>query len=142
MAGEPVLGCFVVVSTAGNRTLSEAPRSRISPSNRPHAWLFHVFSSDAPGRPLTPACSLDEIDEVALGRGAPAVATANAGGRRQLRLSFADQWMSTRHARIERVVGARVFDCVRHVASGEVQAKAEINKHREFQVWAEQGVSL
>jgi altronate dehydratase len=39
-------------------------------------------------------------------------------------------------------VGARVFDFVRRVASGEVQAKAEINKHREFQVWAEQAISL
>jgi hypothetical protein len=27
-------------------------------------------------------------------------------------------------------------------ASGEVQAKAEVQKHREFQVWAEQSVSL
>jgi altronate hydrolase len=28
------------------------------------------------------------------------------------------------------------------VASGQVPAKAEENKHREFQVWAEQTVSL
>lgn len=27
------------------------------------------------------------------------------GGRRRLRLSFPDQWMSTRHARIERTIG-------------------------------------
>jgi len=39
-------------------------------------------------------------------------------------------------------VGARVFDHVRRVASGEVQAKAEEHKHREFQFWAEQTVSL
>jgi altronate hydrolase len=39
-------------------------------------------------------------------------------------------------------VGARVFEHVRRVASGEVQAKAEIHKHREFQFWAEQTVSL
>lgn len=39
-------------------------------------------------------------------------------------------------------VGARVFEHVRRVASGEVVAKAEETKHREFGVWAEQSVSL
>ena len=39
-------------------------------------------------------------------------------------------------------VGARLFDHVRSVASGETLAKAEILKHREFQFWAEQTVSL
>jgi altronate hydrolase len=39
-------------------------------------------------------------------------------------------------------VGKQVFEHVRRVASGEIPAKAEILKHREFQVWAENGVSL
>src|SRR5262245_32280943 len=39
-------------------------------------------------------------------------------------------------------VGARVFDYMRQVAGGEIQTKAEQVKHREFQVWAEQAVSL
>ena len=39
-------------------------------------------------------------------------------------------------------VGARVFEHIRRVASGEVLAKAEVLKHREFQFWAEQTVSL
>src|SRR6266508_5634360 len=39
-------------------------------------------------------------------------------------------------------VGARVFEQVRRVASGEALAKAEEHKHREFQFWAEQTVSL
>ncbi len=39
-------------------------------------------------------------------------------------------------------VGARVFDEMRRVASGEVLTKAEQHKHREFQFWAEQTVSL
>jgi altronate hydrolase len=39
-------------------------------------------------------------------------------------------------------VGKRVFEHIRQVASGEIQAKAEENKHREFQFWAEQTVSL
>ena len=39
-------------------------------------------------------------------------------------------------------VGARVFEHVIRVASGEVLAKAEESKHREFQIWAEQSVSL
>lgn len=39
-------------------------------------------------------------------------------------------------------VGTRLFEHLRRVASGELQAKAEILKHREFQFWAEQTVSL
>lgn len=39
-------------------------------------------------------------------------------------------------------VGTRLFEHLRRVASGEIQAKAEILKHREFQFWAEQTVSL
>ena len=39
-------------------------------------------------------------------------------------------------------VGTRLFEHVRSVASGKIQAKAEILKHREFQFWAEQTVSL
>ena len=39
-------------------------------------------------------------------------------------------------------VGERVFEHIRRVASGEILAKAEENKHREFQFWAEQTVSM
>ena len=39
-------------------------------------------------------------------------------------------------------VGSRVVEHVIRVASGEVLAKAEESKHREFQIWAEQSVSL
>ena len=39
-------------------------------------------------------------------------------------------------------VGTRVFEHLRRVASGDESAKAEILKHREFQFWAEQTVSL
>lgn len=39
-------------------------------------------------------------------------------------------------------VGKRVFEHVCRVASGEVLARAEEHKHREFQFWAEQSVSL
>ena len=39
-------------------------------------------------------------------------------------------------------VGESVFEHLRQVASGDVRAKAEILKHREFQFWAEQTVSL
>ena len=54
--------------------------------------------------PLAAACDLDEIDEVTLGRGELGAATERDGGPLRLRLSFPDQWMSTRHARIERTV--------------------------------------
>lgn len=39
-------------------------------------------------------------------------------------------------------VGERLFQHIRKVASGEIQARAEENKHREFQFWAEQTVTL
>ncbi len=39
-------------------------------------------------------------------------------------------------------VGAKVFSQIVKTASGEITSKAEINKHREFQFWAEQTVSL
>ncbi|MEP7074181.1 MAG: altronate dehydratase family protein [Acidobacteriota bacterium] len=39
-------------------------------------------------------------------------------------------------------VGRRLFEHLRRVASGEIHTKAEILKHREFQFWAEQTVSL
>lgn len=39
-------------------------------------------------------------------------------------------------------VGLEVFEYCRRIASGEIQARAEENRHREFQVWAEQSVSL
>lgn len=39
-------------------------------------------------------------------------------------------------------VGRRVFEHVLRCASGEVLARAEEQKHREFQLWAEQSVSL
>ena len=39
-------------------------------------------------------------------------------------------------------VGKRVFEHICKVASGEVLAKAEILKHREFQFWGEKAVSL
>lgn len=39
-------------------------------------------------------------------------------------------------------VGEQVFEHIKAVASGEVLTKAEENKHREFQFWAEQTVTL
>ena len=39
-------------------------------------------------------------------------------------------------------VGRRVFEHVLRTASGELPARAEEHKHREFQFWAEQSVSL
>ena len=39
-------------------------------------------------------------------------------------------------------VGARVFEQMLRVAGGDTLAKAEQHKHREFQFWAEQTVSL
>ena len=38
--------------------------------------------------------------------------------------------------------GAKVFDHICRVAGGEILAKAEIHKHREFQVWTQSPISL
>jgi altronate hydrolase len=39
-------------------------------------------------------------------------------------------------------VGTQVFEHICRVAGEEVQAKAEVHKHREFQVWTQSAVSL
>jgi altronate hydrolase len=39
-------------------------------------------------------------------------------------------------------VGAGVFDHICRVAGGEALAKAEVHKHREFQVWTQSAISL
>ena len=39
-------------------------------------------------------------------------------------------------------VGQRIFERVIEVAGGTALAHAEVHKHREFQIWAEQSVSL
>ena len=39
-------------------------------------------------------------------------------------------------------VGLRVFDHVLAVAGGRVPARAEVSKHREFQIWGEGAISL
>ena len=39
-------------------------------------------------------------------------------------------------------VGTKAFEHICRVAGGEVQAKAEIHKHREFQVWTQSAISL
>jgi altronate hydrolase len=38
--------------------------------------------------------------------------------------------------------GRRIFQHLRKVASGETPAKAEVHKHREFQIWAERAIAL
>jgi DNA-binding NtrC family response regulator len=102
--------CDVADRDRGNQTRSEATPVRREP-NRPHAWLFHVFSCDAPTAPLAAARDLDEVDQVALVRGEMGAALELDGDRRRLRLGFPDEWMSTRHARIERTVGGfRIVD--------------------------------
>src|SRR6185295_4772719 len=88
-----------------NSTRSEVRGSRRDPSRRSHAWLFHVLSCETPLAPGVAACNLDDVDLVIIGRGAAADATPLDGSHRRLALRFPDQWMSTRHARIERCVG-------------------------------------
>jgi sigma-54 dependent transcriptional regulator, acetoin dehydrogenase operon transcriptional activator AcoR len=86
-----------------NITRSEVKRARRDPSTQLHAWLFHVFSCDSPATPSAAASNLDDVDIVVLGRGSPGAVLIE--DHRRLALGFADQWMSTRHARIERRIG-------------------------------------
>jgi DNA-binding NtrC family response regulator len=88
-----------------NSTRSEVKRLHRDSSAHSHAWLFHVFSCETPKGASAAALRLDDVDAVVLGRGAAGAATPIDGDRRQLALGFADQWMSTRHARIERCIG-------------------------------------
>jgi hypothetical protein len=66
------------VKDSGNRTRSEIAHARRDPSNRSRAWLFHVFSCDAPMAPLAAACDLADVDEVVLGRGELGTAPSSA----------------------------------------------------------------
>jgi len=92
------------VNGADNSTRSEVQRVDRAPSTS-HAWLFHVFSCETPrAASVAPLC-LDDVDAVVFGRGVSGMATPIDGDRRRLALGFADQWMSTRHARIERCIG-------------------------------------
>jgi sigma-54 dependent transcriptional regulator, acetoin dehydrogenase operon transcriptional activator AcoR len=93
------------VNGAENNTRSEVRCARQEPSKQSHVWLFHVFSCETPLAPGVAACNLDDVDVVSIGRGAAADATTLHGSPRRLALRFPDQWMSSRHARIERCVG-------------------------------------
>jgi DNA-binding NtrC family response regulator len=93
------------VNEAKNNTRSEVRCLRRESSKRLHTWLFHVLSCETPMAPVAAACNLDDIDLVALGRSPSLEATLLDGDQRRLRLTFPDQWTSTRHARLERCVG-------------------------------------
>jgi DNA-binding NtrC family response regulator len=71
-----------------------------------HAWLFHVLSCETPMIADAAPHALDDVDLVVLGRGSRTAVTQLDGDRRRLQLCFSDQWMSIRHAHIERRVGA------------------------------------
>jgi DNA-binding NtrC family response regulator len=90
------------VTPEPNPTRSEQAAYRVDAANQPTTWLFHVFSCDDPTAPLGAACQLDDHAAVTLGRGEPGAAPQPDGG---LQLTFADPWMSTQHARLERGLG-------------------------------------
>ncbi|HEX3480453.1 MAG TPA: sigma 54-interacting transcriptional regulator [Kofleriaceae bacterium] len=94
------------MSDEDHRTRSEVKRCRHEPLPRSHAWLVHVVSCETPMTGDAAAYPLDDVDLVVLGRGPRAAVTQVDGDRRCLHLGFPDQWMSIRHARIERRVGA------------------------------------
>src|SRR5256712_13078164 len=92
---------------AASRALSRpGPVKRAPP--RGEACLFFVFQAD---RPLLPGmrCSLAKIDEIAIGRGSERRVTTDG---RRLAVELPDLWVSSRHARLNRVLGAwGIEDC-------------------------------
>src|SRR5262245_39981489 len=101
----PSAGYHRPVTGLENTTRSELKRVHRASSTDSHPWLFHVFSCETPKAASAAAVRLDGVDLVVLGRGAPRTAMPIDGDRRRLALGFPDQWMSTRHARIERCIG-------------------------------------
>jgi transcriptional regulator with AAA-type ATPase domain len=82
---------------------TEEPRQAAGPHRR--SYLFLVLESH---RPLAaPArIALDGIDEIVFGRGtARTIDLAREGAVRRLTVRLEDPWLSTRHARVTRVMG-------------------------------------
>ncbi|WP_437676969.1 sigma 54-interacting transcriptional regulator [Sorangium sp. So ce131] len=96
-------------------TLSVSRGPQAPDGGRTSAFLFLVLESH---RPLAPPAriALHEVDEVAIGRG-PArkierVEPAGGGASRRLDVRLDDPWLSSKHARIVRLLGRWVVkDC-------------------------------
>src|SRR5262245_51441469 len=87
-------------------TRSELKRCPREPLLRSHAWLFNVLSYETPMTAHAAGYELDDVDLVVLGRGSRAAVRQVDDGCVRLQLSLPDQWMSIRHAHIERRIGA------------------------------------
>ncbi|WP_437299007.1 sigma 54-interacting transcriptional regulator [Sorangium sp. So ce426] len=76
------------------------------------SFLFLIADSH---RPLASSAriALDDVEEVVIGRGnARRLEVANSGSRRRVEIRLDDPWLSSKHARIMRVLGRWCFeDC-------------------------------
>ena len=107
---------------------TEEPRPAAGASRRP--FLFLVLESHQPlASPVRIA--LDGLDEIGFGRGtARSLDLARDGAVRRLTVRLADPWLSTRHARVTRVMGRWMLEDLGSkngcVVDGVRQARAEL----------------
>jgi len=93
---------------SASRTLSRPGHVKRATPRSAEACLFFVFQAD---QPLLPGmrCSLAKVDEIAIGRGSERRVTTDG---RRLAVELPDLWVSSRHARLNRVLGAwGIEDC-------------------------------
>src|SRR4051812_4046542 len=82
---------------------TQRPRDAAGPHRRP--YLFLVLESH---HPLAPPAriALDGLDEIVFGRGATrTIESTRDGAVRRLTVRLEDPWLSTRHARVARMMG-------------------------------------
>ena len=99
-----------MAATVENGTLSATDVKRGPSDRRGQPHFFLVLESHRPfAAPVRIA--LDGLDEVVVGRGAArTIEPGLAGGVRRLRVRLDDGWLSTRHARLTRVLGRWVLE--------------------------------
>lgn len=94
------------------RTLTEGV-GRQPAGAKTSAFLYRVLDADQPAGPSA-RWSLDDVDEVVLGRGeAHRAERRTTDGKRTLQLGVHDRWMSSQHARLTRVMSAWVLEDTR-----------------------------
>ncbi|WP_438006261.1 sigma 54-interacting transcriptional regulator [Sorangium sp. So ce321] len=91
-------------------TLSVSRGPEAADGDRSGPFLFLVLEGH---RPLAPPMriALDDLDEVTIGRGAARkIEPARGAGVRRLELRLDDPWLSSRHARVVRLLGRWVVE--------------------------------
>ena len=91
-------------------TLSIIEGNRRSGESATQPHLFLVLDSSRPRQSQPARFSLAGVDEVVLGRGIPQAARVRDGEVRRLVVRVHDQWMSSNHARLSKILGGWVLE--------------------------------